>query len=83
MIFHLLMMGRHPFAGVYSGVGEMPLEKAITTGRFAYASTPEVTLMRPPPGTPPTSLLAGPLLPLFERSFLAPGGRRPGSARAG
>ena len=73
LIFHLLMMGRHPFAGVYSGDGEMPLEKAITTGRFAYASTPEVTLMRPPPGTPPISLLAGPLLPLFERSFLVPG----------
>ena len=77
MIFHLLMMGRHPFAGVYSGDGEMPLEKAISTGRFAYSSHPEVTLMRPPPGTPPTDLLAGPLLPLFERSFRVPGAAGP------
>ena len=77
MIFHLLMMGRHPFAGVYSGDGEMPLEQAISTGRFAYSSHPEVTLMRPPPGTPPPGLLAGPLLPLFERSFLVPGAAGP------
>ena len=76
LIFHLLMMGRHPFAGVYTGDGEMPLEKAITTGRFAYSSAPEVTRMRPPPGTPPTSLLAGSLLPLFERAFRVPGGDR-------
>ena len=35
LIFHLLMMGRHPFSGVYLDKGDMPLEKAIREGRFA------------------------------------------------
>ncbi len=29
LIFHLLFMGRHPFAGRYSGSGDMPIERAI------------------------------------------------------
>ena len=36
LLFHLLFMGRHPFAGRYSGAGEMPIEKAIAEYRFAY-----------------------------------------------
>ena len=37
LLFHLLFMGRHPFAGRFHGVGEMPIEKAIAESRFAYA----------------------------------------------
>ncbi|HEX3128568.1 MAG TPA: hypothetical protein VH394_14650, partial [Thermoanaerobaculia bacterium] len=36
LLFHLLYMGRHPFAGRYSGPGDMPIEKAIAEHRFAY-----------------------------------------------
>ena len=36
LVFHLLFMGRHPFAGRYPGQGEMPLERAINEFRFAY-----------------------------------------------
>src|SRR5262249_49127246 len=31
LIFHLLFMGRHPFAGRYLGRGDMPIETAIPT----------------------------------------------------
>jgi DNA-binding helix-hairpin-helix protein with protein kinase domain len=30
-------MGRHPFAGRYLGLGEMPIERAIAECRFAYS----------------------------------------------
>ena len=32
LVFHLLMMGRHPFSGVSLDPGDMPLEKAIQEG---------------------------------------------------
>jgi DNA-binding helix-hairpin-helix protein with protein kinase domain len=35
LIFHLLMMGRHPFAGRYRGPEDMPIPKAL--GQFRYA----------------------------------------------
>ena len=36
LLFHLLYMGRHPFAGRYVGAGDMPIEKAVSEYRFAY-----------------------------------------------
>ena len=50
LIFHLLFMGRHPFAGKYLGRGEMPIEKAIAEHRFAFARDLQHTQMLPPPG---------------------------------
>ena len=38
MIFLVLFMGRHPFAGRYLGDGEMPIERAIVEHRFAYGA---------------------------------------------
>lgn len=49
LIFHLLFMGRHPFAGKFFGQGEMPIEKAIVEQRFAFARDIWRTLMLPPP----------------------------------
>lgn len=70
LVFHLLMMGRHPFSGVYSGHGDMPLEKAIQGGHFAYARDSRATRMSPPPNTLPVTILDASLLQLFERAFL-------------
>ena len=53
LIFHLLFMGRHPFAGRYLGKGEMPIERAIAESRFAYSHDTGRTQMAPPPYTPP------------------------------
>jgi DNA-binding helix-hairpin-helix protein with protein kinase domain len=49
LIFHLLFMGRHPFAGKFLGRGEMPIEKAIAEQRFAFARDAQRTQMLPPP----------------------------------
>jgi DNA-binding helix-hairpin-helix protein with protein kinase domain len=68
LIFHLLFMGRHPFAGRFLGSAEMPLERAIEEFRFVYSEADPATQMAPPPFA---LLLAtvGALGPLFERAF--------------
>ena len=73
LIFQLLLMGRHPFSGAYTGGGEMPLERSISEYRFAYGPQAAQRLMRPPPGTPDLAILSPPVAALFERAF-APAG---------
>jgi DNA-binding helix-hairpin-helix protein with protein kinase domain len=77
LIFQLLFMGKHPFAGRYSGREDMPIAKAITEYRFAYSSQQAVTKMQPPPGAPLLSDFPTYLAQAFERSFgkIGPGGR--------
>jgi DNA-binding helix-hairpin-helix protein with protein kinase domain len=69
LIFNLLMMGRHPFSGVYLDAGDMPLERAIQEGRFAYSRSPKTARMKPPPNTLPMTILDAALVALFERAF--------------
>src|SRR5262249_8573270 len=52
LVFQLLFMGRHPFAGRFSGTGDMPIERSIAEYRFAYSSQSTTTKMQPPPGAP-------------------------------
>ncbi|MEJ8306123.1 helix-hairpin-helix domain-containing protein [Saccharibacillus sacchari] len=68
-IFMLLFMGRHPFAGKYSGAGDMPIERAIREFRFAYGATSAVKQMQPPPGALPLKVLPPAVQSLFERAF--------------
>jgi DNA-binding helix-hairpin-helix protein with protein kinase domain len=70
-------MGRHPFSGRFLGTGEMPLEMAITEGRFAYGPGAAARLMRQPPGTPPLEVASGLAVELFERAFARRAGTRP------
>lgn len=80
LIFHLLLMGRHPFAGRYSGHGEMPIEKAIEEYRFAYGANRSGYQIEPPPNTPPLMAVSEPVAALFERAFsreCAAAGNRP------
>ena len=67
MIFHLLMMGRHPFSGVPQVSVDIPIEKAIQDGLYAYARNP--TKLKPPPHVPPLSMLDASTRDLFERAF--------------
>ncbi len=69
VIFHLLLMGRHPFAGRYLGKGDMPIEQAIAEFRYAFSRQAERLGMAPPPGTLPVQRVAPRLAPLFERAF--------------
>jgi DNA-binding helix-hairpin-helix protein with protein kinase domain len=69
LIFHLLFMGRHPFAGRYLGKGDMPIERAIAESRFAYSRDTRRTQMAPPPYTPPIEAVGERTMELFERAF--------------
>ena len=73
MIFHLLFMGRHPFAGRYLGSGDMPVERAIKEGRFAYGAHSDRVQMTPPPHSLRLSQVPEEIAALFERAFRFPG----------
>ena len=73
LIFHLLFMGRHPFAGKFLGKGEMPIEKAISESRFAFAPDTQRTQMLPPPSCITLAHLPQEVGGLFIRAF-APDG---------
>ena len=75
LVFHLLMMGRHPFSGVPLVKADIPIEKAIQDGLYAYTRSTAGAKLKPPPHVPPVMMLGTPLLDLFERAFGS--GRRP------
>jgi DNA-binding helix-hairpin-helix protein with protein kinase domain len=70
LIFHLLFMGRHPFAGRFQGSGDMPIEQAIAEYRYAFSHGAAALLMAPPPLTLPLEQIAPELSELFERAFV-------------
>ena len=69
LVFHLLFMGRHPFAGRFLGKGEMPIDKAISEHRFAYAPDHQRTQMQPPPNVLSLSQISPAVANLFLRAF--------------
>src|SRR5688572_26014849 len=71
LLFHLLYLGRHPFAGKHAD-GEMPIERAIAESRFVYGSNAEHFGMTPPPGTLPLESFGDRIAQLFELAFAAP-----------
>jgi DNA-binding helix-hairpin-helix protein with protein kinase domain len=71
LIFHLLFMGRHPYAGRFLGKGEMPLHRAIAEFRFAYSA--KATNMEPPPNAPLLSDFPDYIADAFEKAFLRAG----------
>jgi DNA-binding helix-hairpin-helix protein with protein kinase domain len=70
LMFQLLFMGRHPFAGVPDRPEQFEIEKAI--GHFLFAFTPKTRSLgiRPPPHALSLSVLPETVVQLFERSFL-------------
>ena len=74
LVFHLLFMGRHPFAGRYVGRGDMPVERAIKEGRFAYGLHADRVQMTPPPHSLRLSQVPDDIAGLFERAFRLPAG---------
>jgi DNA-binding helix-hairpin-helix protein with protein kinase domain len=79
LIFHLLFLGRHPFAGRFLGTGDMTIEQAIQEFRFAFSSAAAALQMARPPNTLPIEQIAPSLGALFEQAFgrpsVQPGGR--------
>ncbi len=69
LVFLILFMGRHPFAGRFSGIREMTIEQAIGDSRFPYGAEAEPGKMERPPGTPPLGIVSAPVAQLFESAF--------------
>ena len=69
MIFHLLFVGRHPFAGRFHGAGELTIEKAIAENRFAFSKNTQETQVSPPPASLLLTDLPPSLADLFEWAF--------------
>ena len=75
-IFQLLMLGRHPYAGRFLGVGEMPIERAIAEHRFAFGTHAADRQMQRPPNTVGMEILPSRVAALFESAFAPPAHRR-------
>ena len=71
-IFHLLYLGRHPFAGKFAE-GEMSIERAIAESRFAYGANAGLHGMTAPPGTLLLGAFGPEVAQLFERAFARSG----------
>ncbi|HQR06578.1 MAG TPA: hypothetical protein PLN21_07135 [Gemmatales bacterium] len=69
LVFHLLFMGRHPFAGRFQQNTDMPIEKAIREYRFAFGPGAKAALMIEPPHSLAWQALPREIGSLFERSF--------------
>ncbi len=78
LVFQLLCMARHPFAGRHLGTGEPPsIEEAIAQSRYAYSRDQARTRMAAPPGSLPMDALTPTVQDLFEAAFA------PAAARGG
>ena len=69
MLFHLLFMGRHPFAGRYIGPDDMPIERAIAEYRFAYGPDRNAYRMERPPGTISLETMGPTIAAMFTQAF--------------
>jgi DNA-binding helix-hairpin-helix protein with protein kinase domain len=77
LIFQLLFLARHPFAGVYHGKGDMPIEKAIAEYRFAFGKTAHLKSISPPPNSVDLSIIPDEVSNLFEQAFTEKGVQQP------
>ena len=75
LIFELLFMGRHPFAGVPLTNQDLEIHEAIQRYVFAFGPTAPLQGFNAPPNTLPLTALPPRLVRLFERAFL-PGSER-------
>ena len=69
VIFQLLFLGRHPFAGNYLGEKDKTLEDCIAEFRFAYGKNAKKYNVRRPPGTLNLGEVSPRVTELFERAF--------------
>ena len=69
LVYQLLFVGRHPYAGVYGGAGDPSFEQLIAEFRFAQGPMAHSWGMSPPPHTPTFSDIPPDLGALFRRAF--------------
>ncbi len=76
LLFYLLYMGRHPYAGRYSGSGEMSPERFIAENLFAYGANRRMFGMERPPGTISLEAMGPAIAAQFELAFAPPANGR-------
>ena len=69
LIYQLLFVGRHPYAGVYGGAGDPSFEQLIAEFRFAQGPMAQSWKMSPPPHTPTFADIPPEVATLFRRTF--------------
>jgi DNA-binding helix-hairpin-helix protein with protein kinase domain len=70
LLFQLLFVGRHPYAGTYLGSGDLSFEQAIQQFRYAYGrDAVRLQVKRPPHTPPPEEVVSEEVTRLFERAF--------------
>jgi DNA-binding helix-hairpin-helix protein with protein kinase domain len=69
LIYQLLFVGGHPYAGVYRGAGDPSFEQLIAEYRFAQGPAAHTWGMSPPPYTPTFADIPPELGTLFRRAF--------------
>ena len=69
LIFHLVFVGRHPFAGRFRGEGDLTIEEAIAERRFAFSRDKDTTMIEPPPYSLQLDDLPQEFAVLFETAF--------------
>ncbi len=69
LLFQMLMVGRHPYAGVDQSRGELPFGEAIAGFRFAHGPRAADMHLLAPPFTPSLDELPSAFLALFRRAF--------------
>ena len=70
IIFQLLMLGRHPFQGKFTGTGETPeIPTSISNRWYAHAGYSGIPFRGGPVGTPPIEHVGERLQDLFLRTF--------------
>ncbi|UAJ10631.1 topoisomerase DNA-binding C4 zinc finger domain-containing protein [Glacieibacterium megasporae] len=79
VIFQLLFLGRHPYAGTFAGAGDMPIQNAIGQNRFAYTRVRDVGMSPPPHAVTLDDVPAG-VAAAFEAAFAPAPARRPTAA---
>lgn len=85
MIFQLLFVGKHPFAGVLPAHlpnlrDEAPIGANVAAKRFFYAQEQQQLGLRPPPGSLSLTAITPQLSTLFKRAFVGDPLRRPNAA---
>ncbi|CAN5476552.1 hypothetical protein BH11PLA2_BH11PLA2_29950 [soil metagenome] len=69
LIFQLLFLGRHPYAGIDGEPGDTSSDRRISRYRFAHGPRAAQWKMSPPRDTPTLSMLPANVAELFCRAF--------------
>ncbi len=82
MIFQLLFVGKHPFAGILPPqlMGDPTIGGNVAAGHFFYAPDAAARGLRPPPGSLSLTALPDAITALFARAFAGDATGRPSAS---